>query len=41
LSAELAELRQKSADYVAVMKEQGDCIKMLEVVRDQTVNKRS
>jgi hypothetical protein len=39
LSAELAELRQKAADYVAVMKEQADYIKMLEMVRDQNANK--
>jgi chromosome segregation ATPase len=41
LSAELAELRQKAAHYVAVMKEQGDYIKMLEVVRDQNADERS
>lgn len=41
LGAELAEVRQKTADYVAVMKEQGDYIKMLEVVRDQNADKKT
>jgi len=40
LSAEVGELRQKDANYLAVIKEQTEYIRMLEVVRDQNSGKR-
>jgi len=40
LSAEVGELRQKAVDYLAVIKEQTDYIRMLEVVRDQNSDNR-
>ncbi len=40
VSAELGELLQKAADYLAVIKEQTDYIRMLEAVRDQNSGTR-
>jgi len=40
LGTEWAEIQQQAADYLAVMKEQSDYIRMLELVRDQNSGER-